>query len=175
MNIRYTRGIVNIKNDDQKCFLWSILVALHPVSGHPERISHYKDYENELNMKDIEFPVSLSKVEIFEKQNMISVNVFGFEEGEVFPLHISKLENGSKEVDLLYLSNEDQAHYCWIKNLDHFLRSTTRFSHRRFYCRRCLHGFVRKDLLDEHRLYCKRFDFQRVTYPKEGANEILEF
>jgi len=97
--IIFTRGIVNIKNADQKCFLWSVLAALHPTSHHPERIAHYKPYENELNMTGIEFPVTISKIEKFEKQNKISVNVFGYEEGEVFPLHLTKLCNDHKEVN----------------------------------------------------------------------------
>ena len=62
-----------------------------------------------------------------------------------------------------------------IKTLDHFLGSLTKFNNRRFYCHRCLHGFVRPDLLEEHKLYCDKFDFQKVTYPKEGKNDILEF
>ena len=143
--IRFTKGIVNIKNDDQKCFLWSVLAALHPVQNNANQIHHYKEYENELNMKDIEYPVSLAKMDKFEKQNKISINAFGFEGGEAFPLYLTKQPNGHREVDLLYLSKADNTHYCWIKNLDHFLGSTTRFNNRRFYCRRCLHGFVRQD------------------------------
>ena len=83
-NIRFTRGVVNIKNADQKCFLWSVLAALHPSPHHLERIAHYKPHEKEFNMTGIEFPVPISKI---EKQNKISMNVFGFEEGEVFPAH----------------------------------------------------------------------------------------
>jgi len=173
--IKFSKCVINIKNDDQKCFLWSVLAALHPVQNNANLVHHYKKYEHDLNMSDIEYPVLLPKMEKFEKQNKISVNVFGFEDGEVFPLYLSKLQNGFKEVDLLYLSNEEQSHYCWIKNLDRFLGSTTRYHTKRFYCRRCLHGFVRKDLLNEHRHYCNKFDFQKVTYPKEGENDILEF
>lgn len=166
--IRFTGGIVNIKNDDQKCFLWSILAALHPVSSHSERIAQYRDYENELNMKDIEYQVSLTKLEKFEKENLISVNVFGFEEGGAFPLYLTKIENGYTEVDLLYLSNEDKSHYCWIKNLDRLLGSITKCCNKRFHCRRCLHGFVRQDLLNENKINCNKFDFQKVAYPIEG-------
>lgn len=175
LKIRFSRGIVNIQNSDQKCFLWSILAALHPVLNHAERVSHYQKYEHELNMKGIEYPMSLMKMEKFEKQNEISVNVFGFEDGEIFPLFLTKLENGYKEVDLLYLSNEEKSHFCWIKDLDHFLHSTRKFCNKRFYCRRCLHGFIRQDLLDEHRLYCNKFECQKVQYPEEGKNDVLEF
>ena len=90
--IRNSRGVVNIKNNDEKCFLWSVLAALHPASNNPQRVSHYEAYEHELNMKGIGYPVSLASVQKFEKQNKISVNVFGYEEGEVFPLYLTKLD-----------------------------------------------------------------------------------
>lgn len=165
--IQFTGGIINIRNKDQKCFLWSILAALHPVPAHPERVYHYKNYENDLNMGDIEFPVSIEKIEKFEKLNKISVNVFGFEEGEIFPLHLTKLPNGNNEVDLLYLANEEKSHYCLIKNLNRFLGSTTKCHSKRYYCRRCLHGFIRQDLLNEHRPYCDKFEFQKLHITKK--------
>lgn len=34
---------------------------------------------------------------------------------------------------------------------------------------------MRPDLLEEHTLYCDKFDFQKVTYPQVGKNDILEF
>ena len=171
LKIRFTGSVVNVKNNDNKCFLWSILAALHSTDIHPERVSHYEPYENELNMMGIEYPVSLSKIEKFERQNDISINIFGFEEGETFPLYLSKLPNRNREVDLLYISNESNQHYCLIKNLNRFLRSTNK-GHKHYYCRRCLHGFIRQDLLDAHRQYCNQFTFQKVKYPEEGKNNV---
>ncbi|XP_071138792.1 uncharacterized protein [Mytilus edulis] len=133
-------------------------------------------YEDSLNLTGIDFPVSLSKVEKFEKQNNLSINVFGWEDGVIFPLYMTKMSNGSNEIDLLYLSNDENSHYCWIKNLSRFLGHTHNKSHTKLhYCHRCLHGFIRQDLLDAHRPYCERFDFQKVQYPKEGEDDILKF
>ena len=50
-------GVINIKNNDDKCFMWSILAALHPAPYHPERITHYKQYESKLNFKGMDFPI----------------------------------------------------------------------------------------------------------------------
>ena len=46
--IRNSRAILNIQNKDEKCFLWSILAALHPVSSedHAYRVNKYLPYEN---------------------------------------------------------------------------------------------------------------------------------
>lgn len=39
--IKSSNGVVNIRNDDHKCFLWSVLAALHPVDHNPSRVTHY--------------------------------------------------------------------------------------------------------------------------------------
>ena len=47
--------IINIQNNDDWCFGWSVLGALHPVKVHPERNPHwlYGGFVEELNMEDI--------------------------------------------------------------------------------------------------------------------------
>ena len=37
-------SIVNIQNDDNYCFLWSILAHKYKVDNHRERVSHYKKH-----------------------------------------------------------------------------------------------------------------------------------
>ena len=32
------RAIINVKNNDNQCFLWCVLRALNPVDNHPERV-----------------------------------------------------------------------------------------------------------------------------------------
>ena len=59
---------MNIKNTGQKCFIWCILAALHSLKIHPEKASHYKKYEKELNLEGIEFPVKLNQIENFLKK-----------------------------------------------------------------------------------------------------------
>lgn len=103
--LRFSGELLNIQNEDNKCFLWSILVALHPVQRHPERVANYIQYENTLNFLGIDFPVTFSKVEKFEKQNNLSINVFGYEDGQIFPLYLTKMGNNCTEMNLLYLSN----------------------------------------------------------------------
>ena len=63
------KATLNIQNEDEKCFLWSVLAALHPVNrkGHPHRLRHYKGYEQELNVSGIEFPMKVKNISKFEK------------------------------------------------------------------------------------------------------------
>ena len=37
-------SIVNIQNDNNYCFLWSILAQKSKVDNHLERVSHYKNH-----------------------------------------------------------------------------------------------------------------------------------
>ena len=85
--------------------MWSVLAALHPIPrrSNPERIHHYQPHVKELNFDGIEFPVPVSKIPKFEKQNEIAINVFGFERGALFPVYISK-ERYSVHVNLLLYS-----------------------------------------------------------------------
>ena len=91
--IRDKKAVLNIQNQDQKCFLWSVLAAFHPVHwrNQPHRVNHYLRYESELNMEGIQYPVTVQQVTKFERQNpTISINVFGCEDQELFPLYITK-------------------------------------------------------------------------------------
>jgi len=38
--------LINVQNNDEKCFIWSVLSALYPATHHPYRLSKYKDYEH---------------------------------------------------------------------------------------------------------------------------------
>ena len=63
------KGVLNIKNKDNKCFLWCTLAVLHPASVHPDRVSNYKPYENELVTGDLEYPISPDDVQKLERLN----------------------------------------------------------------------------------------------------------
>ena len=70
--IKKKNAITNIKNEDYKCFLWSVLCYLHPVQKNGERINDLKKYENELNFKEINFPVKVKDIQKFENKCIFS-------------------------------------------------------------------------------------------------------
>ena len=61
-------GPINIKNEDQKCFLWCHVRHINPVKIHPERITREdKKLANDLDYDRVGFPVpekDISKIEI---------------------------------------------------------------------------------------------------------------
>ena len=52
------KGLINIKNNDQKCFLWCQVRHINPVKIYPESITENdKKLVNDLNYDGVEFPV----------------------------------------------------------------------------------------------------------------------
>ena len=114
--IKTKRAVINVKNKDNRCFEYAILSALHhdEIKENPERPSKYKAHLGKLNFTGIAFPVSLKDIDKFEKPNpVIKVNVFGYEKR----VHILRLNKTDPQnaIDLLFITNEENQHYCWIK------------------------------------------------------------
>ena len=83
------KGLINIKNNDQKCFLWCHVRHINPVKIHPESITQTdKELANDFDY-GINFPVDQEDFSKIEKKNNICINVYCFENKLVFPIHIS--------------------------------------------------------------------------------------
>ena len=106
--LKAKQGCHNIKNNDDKCILWSILALLPPVQprNHPDRVSKYQKYEHELNMCGIQYPIDIKDINKFEYQNNISVNVYGYEEKKIFPLRITTMTTARYQVKFII-------YHCW--------------------------------------------------------------
>ena len=99
-------------------------------------------------------------------KNNISVCVFAYEKGEIYPRYISEHQNVRHDVDLLLLQRGNRWHYCLIRNLNRFLHHTKGSSRRRcFFCRFCMHGFSKHELLTDHIVYCSKNAPQKIELP----------
>ena len=108
------KGLINIKNKDDECFRWCHLRHLNPQEKDPQRIKKEdKKRVNELNCEGIEFPVSQKHYNKIERQNDIRINVFGYEKGQPFPIHISK-EIFKDQMNLLLITEDEKKHYVLI-------------------------------------------------------------
>ena len=63
-----------------------------------------------------------SKIEV---KNNICINVFGYENGLVFPIYIAD-QKFEDSIDLLILIDEDKSHCVYIKDFDRFLFHNTK-------------------------------------------------
>ena len=170
------KTIINMKNDDDKCFKWCVTRALNPVSRDGECITKISRKQSEkLNWSDIKFPLELGTIDRFERQNKsIGVNVFGYER-IVYPLRISEVSGSvCTRINLLLISDDEKQHYCLIKDMSRLLSSQkSKNEHKKLFCLKCLNHFGTRKLLDKHEEYCKDNKAVRIDMPKEGS--ILSF
>ena len=102
------KGLINIKNNDQKFFLWCHVRHINPVEEHPGRIKKTdKRIASNLNYEKIEFPVQEKDFNKIEVQNNICINVFGYENELIYPIFISK-QKLEDSMDLLLLIEDDK-------------------------------------------------------------------
>ena len=175
--IQKKNAIINIKNKDDKYFLWSVLRYLHPVLKNGERINDLKKYENDLNFKQINFPVQVKDITKFENQNpnLPGINVFSVDDNKVYPLRINK-KDCQKSLDLFFLSDGEKQHYSLIKNFSRLVRSqiTSHRSSKIYICKKCLYHYTKEDLLEKHIIYCGSNETTGVKMPTK-KNRILKF
>lgn len=76
LQVKNKHACVNVKNDDDACFAWAVVSALHPTQSHNDRVTKYPHYSTVLKLDGITFPICREQVPKFEKNNDISVNIY---------------------------------------------------------------------------------------------------
>ena len=116
-------ALLNIENDDNYCFSWSILASLHPCNiNHPIRVSNHRQYFNELNLQGFDFTNGFkwSDVNRFIELNNLSINIFelNFYQDQIkwrhklIPIEVSKIDS-DRVIDLMIYKN----HYALNKKV----------------------------------------------------------
>ena len=157
IDIKRKKAVINVQNNDVQCLKWALLSALYPANSNPNRVSSYVRNERKLNFDGISFPVKLKDLEKVEKLNNISINVFGLDFNKetrcntvVGPLYFTKSRKTS-HVNLLYLTNNHNAHYCFIKNISRLVGDQITKHHGVLHiCDGCLLYFSSKEKLTSH-------------------------
>ena len=61
--IHSSKGLINIKNNDNQCFRWCHIRHLKPQNKDPQRIKKYdRAFVQNLDYKNIEFPVTIKQI-----------------------------------------------------------------------------------------------------------------
>lgn len=159
--IENKKAVLNIKNSDQYCFLWSIMAALFPVNDNSTITSSYPDFREVLNLDKLDFPMKLKDISKFESLNNISVNVYGLESAFendrltyeiVGPLRYAP-QKLNTHVNLLLIVDDEMGknHYCLIRNMSRLLSSQlSKHQHRKHICDGCLLCFSSEQKLMTH-------------------------
>ena len=121
--IQLSKSVLNIQNDDNLCALWCILAHLYPKYTHHFRSAKpdsYREHMDEIDTGDLQFPLRISDIGKLERLNNLSINVFTITtQSHVIPVRISNQKEVPKErvIDLLYVVQELNTHYCLITNI----------------------------------------------------------
>ena len=144
---------LNFKNDDNFCFIWSILASLHPCDkDNPNKVSNCRQNFNELNIEGFVFSNGFNSSEVhkFEKLNNLSINIFKLnfyqdqnkEKHNLIPIEMSKNDESKRVVDLIIYKNQNVLNKKIIVFLgDH---------HKNFICRRRLNSYTSENMLMIH-------------------------
>ena len=175
--LKNRKAIINMKNQDDKCFMWSVLRALNPKDKNAERIDNdLKNKVDTLNMEGIQYPVSLRGIDRFEHLNPeISITVLGYnKEEKVYPLKVSKYTGCNHDIVLLLIKDGENSHYCLVKNISALLSSQIN-NHKgtRYFCLNCFNSFKSPDSLDKHKEYCYNNECVKISMPPQ--NTFLRF
>ena len=121
------KALINMENEDDECFKWSVTRALNLVGKHSQRVTkQLREQSEKLNWNGIEFPTPCSErmFKKFENNNDVSVLVFGYDEKNMIPLYVP-VERRERIVRLLFYKNEDgtKSHYCVIRSMSRLVSS----------------------------------------------------
>ena len=169
------KGLINIKNKDEKCFLWCHVRHINPSKEHPERIKKTdKKIAEKLDYDRIEFPVQEKDFNKIEVKNNICINVFGYENGLVFPIYVSD-QKFEDSMDLLLLIDNDKSHYVYIKDFNRFMFQKTKNKNKTSFCRSCLQCFSSKNVLIKHKENCLSVNGKQPVKLQKGITMFEKY
>ena len=104
-------------------------------------------------------------------KNNICINVFGYENGLVFPIYVSD-QKFEDSMDLLLLIDDDKSHYVYIKDFDRFMFHKTKNKNKKWFCKSCLQCFSSENMLIKHKENCLSINVKQSVKLEEG---IIKF
>ena len=182
-----SKAVVNVHNNDDMCFLYSILAVLkYEViqSNFRYRSAKYQDYLHELNYKVEDMPMRICNISKFEKANptlrinVLKYNEVGNDESDVdvdvyknpqFDIiyRSANTTTACHPVNLLVLERGTRFHYVAITNLNRLLNTHKGIRIRNIWCTSCLLGFRLQQGFEKHMPTCGQIQASAFTMPEE--------
>lgn len=177
--LKHQKYLFDPKNEDEKCFLHCLHFLLKEKKS-------FENWEKELNLKGILFPINIRQVKKFVKQNSsldIRINILYRTLSErVYPFECG-IGNGKTTINLLMVekvpeinvSETKVQHFMGIKNVNRYLSrkysntATSKVSYLNWkFCLHCLNRFGSDDVLEAHERICHTKRVTLETLPREG-------
>ena len=166
------KAVINPHNDDEECFKWAVIAASE-IGKDLQHVSNLKEFTDNYTWSGLEFPVTISKISVFERKNDVSITVLALKGPEVYIARKSECKS-SKNIDILLITNGKHRHYTAIKSLSRLLGSrNSKHAHKLYFCLNCLQGFHSELSRDKHYNYCKDNEAVKIEMPKPDS--FVEF
>src|SRR6218665_347389 len=168
---------VNIANQDDYCFLYSVLAVSHHKEKLAHRVANYECYLAELKVQGLSFPLPIAQIPRFEEMIInYSINVLypNCEDKTFVPLYASPHRNRKHIVSLMLLGDRNDYHYVLIRNLSRLLHSRNTGPRTIYPCPYCLYCFSSEACKQSHMPECGVHGLQKVKYPSPSDN-VLRF
>ena len=146
------QGLINIKNTDNYCFIWSYIRYINTLNKNPNRITKPdKELFNNIyeKFKYSEFPLKINKNNIEKIEDILEINICilsADENNNVFPMFSSE-NNHKNDLNLFYYKD----HICLIKDLNKYLHRSNKNKNKKYFCSRCLNSFISDENLNNHK------------------------
>jgi len=177
IELKHQKYLYDPNNKDVKCFLYCVHYLL-------EEKESFQKWEEKLNLKGIVFPIDLSQIKKFVKQNPdldLRINVlYRTLDKLVYPFECG-IGDGNHYINLLMVektpSSNDSTnsiqHFMGILNVNRYLarryynRKSSKVSYLKWrFCLHCLNYFHSDSALEEH---------ERICYTKRATLEEVPF
>ena len=170
------QGSINIKNNDNYCFIWSYIRYINPKEKNPNRIKLTdKKLFDEIKQKliNFKFPLEVNKTNITKIENILKINICILTSdvnNNVYTMFTS--ENDHKNDSNLFYYKD---HICLIKDLNKYLFRNNKDKNKKNFCVRCLNSFKTHENLNKHKDLCIKYNkkSEKLILPKE--NSVLKF
>ena len=147
--------MINIKNKDNYCFIWSYIRYLNPQLKDPNRIKltdkklFDEIYKKLINFK---FPLEINKTNIKKIGDILKISICiltADDKENVYTMFTSE-NNHPNDLNLFYYTN----HICLIKDINKYLFRNNRDKNKKYFCVRCLNSFISEENLQKHKNLC---------------------
>jgi hypothetical protein len=172
-------AVINVQNNDSKCFKYAVLSKFLDQKNHSERCYQYDSLKHPYDFSSTNFPTALHDIPRFEKENNISINIFGLDKSnKVYPIKVVENELQDHR-DLLFLDDKcGNSHYCYIKNFEKLVASQlTSDGHKLLICKKCFQHYYSnnngKRKMRNHKRLCMQHKTTRIEMPNDSNNKLL--
>ena len=151
--------MINIKNKDNYCFIWSYIRYLNPQLKDPNRIRladkklFDEIYKKLINFK---FPLEINKTNIKKIEDILKIDICiltADDKENVYTMFASE-NNHPNDLNLFYYMD----HIFLIKDINKYLFRNNRDKNKKYFCVRCLNSFISEENLQKHRNLCLKYN-----------------